>query len=449
MSAMFRSLRVRNFTIWFVGSTISSVGAWMQATTQSWVVLTELTANDAAAVGVTMALQFGPPLALVSVAGWISDRFDRRYVIFITQSLLALISLGLGLLLLGGHATLWQFYVFAALIGVVNAVDAPTRQAFVSDLVSQEHMSNAVSLNAASFNAARLVGPAVAGLLIATIGSGWVFLVNAATYLTVLVAVVMLRSQDLYRVNRSHRRVAMSEGFRYIRGRGDLAVLFVVVFLIGAFGMNFPIFSSTMTVEFGRDASDFGLLSSILAVGSLAGALMAARRERARLTVTFLAAGLYGLSATASALSPTFWTYAALGMVSGFAIITLLTTANGYTQSTSDPAVRGRVVAIYMAIMMGSTVVGAPLVGWVADVFGPRWALGVGAAAGFLALVIGVIWLVIARGLRLEKAERGFWRVSIDQTGAIPMSDVTDTRIPVPATTSPVAIVKDALDETR
>lgn len=411
MSAMFRSLAVRNYRIWFIGALVSSVGTWMQATAQNWVVLTELTDNDALAVGITMALQFAPQLLLVPVTGLIADRFDRRRTLMFTQGAMMLLGLSLGVLLVTGVAQLWHLYAFALALGMVSAVDTPVRQTIVTDLVSNSHMSNAVALNSASFNTARLIGPAVAGLLIVVVGSGWVFIANAATFLAMLGALALLRTDSMRKHDRGPRqRGQLVAGFRYVAGRPDLVVVFVIVFLIGAFGMNFPIFASTMAVEFGRGAGEFGLLSSILAIGSLAGSLLAARRDRARLRVVIIAAGFFGLAALISSLMPTFWAFAASMVLIGLGVVTILTTANGYVQSTTDPALRGRVMALYMAVMVGGTPVGAPIVGAVADAFGPRWALGVAAASGAVAALIGLGWLIVARGMHLARHPQARWR---------------------------------------
>jgi MFS family permease len=444
MSAMFRSLSVRNYRLWFIGALVSNIGSWMQATTQNWVVLTDLTDNDAVAVGTTMALQFGPQLLLVPITGLIADRFDRRKIIMVTQSLLLLLGLSLGLLLILGHAELWHLYLFALALGLVNAVDGPARQTFVSDLVDEHNMSNAVALNAASFNAARMIGPAVSGLLIVLIGAGWVFVLNAVTFVAMIIALVNIRTSELRPRPRATRsRGQLAEGFRYVRGRPDLLVVFAIVFLIGAFGMNFPIFASTMAVEFGRGAGEYGLLSSILAIGSLTGALLAARRERARLRVVILASAGFGLAAITSSLMPTFWTFGVSLILIGFATVTMLTTANGYVQTTTEAAVRGRVMALYMAILMGGTPIGAPIVGAVANAFGPRWALVVGGVAGIVASVIALGWLVIAKDLRVRRSSAARFGIALDYTGkprARPTSVVPEDFSEQVALTSPIPI---------
>jgi MFS family permease len=422
MSAMFRSFANINYRIWFAGALVSNIGGWMQATAQDWVVLTELTDNDATAMGVTMALQFGPPLLLVSQTGWVADRFDRRHILLVTQSALLGLAIAVGILLLNGVMTLPMMFCFALGFGVVNAFDAPARQAFVSDMVSTGDTSNAVALNSASFNLARMIGPAVGGLLIVAIGSGWVFIVNAATFLAMILALLMLRVSLLAGRPKSRNRGGLLAGFRYVWGRSDLRVVFVTVFLIGAFGMNFPIFASTMAIEFGAGADGYGVLSSILAIGSLAGALLAARRDRARVRVVIFAAGGFGIAAFVSSAMPTYASYAVTLMFTGFMIVTLLTTANGYVQMTTDPALRGRVLALYMAVIMGSTPVGAPIAGWVADAFGPRTAIMLGGTAGFVACAIGVIW-VITSG-RLHRHEKRKFLLTIDETRPVSIVDV-------------------------
>ncbi|WP_345803440.1 MFS transporter [Microbacterium sp. AZCO] len=411
---MFRSFSVFNYRVWFFGALISNIGQWMQATALSWVVLTELTDNDAAAMGITMALQFAPPLLLVGVTGWVADRFERRHLLMITQSLLLVLGIAIGTLLLMGVMTLPLMYVFAFALGLVAAFDNPARQAFVSDVVSREYASNAVALNAASFNGARMIGPAVGGLVIVAVGTGWVFFINAATFIAMLVALLIIRPHELVPRAQSGSAGRLADGFRYVGKRPDLMVAFAMVFLLGAFGMNFPIFASTMALEFGQEADGYGLLSSILAIGSLTGALLAARRDRARIRLVIVGTALFALAAAVSAFMPTYWLYAVTLMVTGFSVVTTLTTANGYVQTTTDPALRGRVLALYMAILMGGTPIGAPIVGWVAATYGPRVAILLGAAAALVAFAIGATWM-LASG-RVHRNESRRFRLTIDET---------------------------------
>ena len=418
-SAMFRSFSIFNYRVWFIGALVSNIGAWMQATALSWVVLTYLTDNDATAMGVTMALQFAPPLLLVGVTGLAADRFDRRRLLMVTQGLLMTLGLVIGVLLLLDVMTLPLMYAFAFTLGVVAAFDNPARQAFVSDLVSRENASNAVALNAASFNMARMIGPAVAGVVIVAVGTGWVFVLNAITFVAMLVALALIRVDDLAPRPKVRTVGRLADGFRYVAGRPDLVVTFIMVFLLGAFGMNFPILASTMALEFGHDADGYGLLSSILAVGSLPGALLAARRDRARMRLVIIGIGVFAVAAAVSAAMPTYALYAVTLVFIGFATVTTLTTANGYVQTTTEPALRGRVLALYMAILMGGTPLGAPIVGWVADAFGPRVAILVGGAAALVAFSIGLGWLLWSGRLRRDSSRR--FRLTLDETRPLPV----------------------------
>lgn len=426
MSTMFRSLSIFNYRVWFIGALVSNVGAWMQATALSWVVLTDLTDNDAGAMGITMALQFAPPLLLVSITGWVADRFDRRKLLIFTQSALLLLGATMGVLLLVGVMTLPMMYAFAFTLGVVAAFDNPTRQAFVSDLVSRENASNAVALNSASFNMARMIGPAVAGIMVVAIGTGWVFFVNSATFLAMIAALLVIRTDELVPRVKAPGADRLADGFRYVARRPDLIVTFIMVFLLGAFGMNFPIFASTMALEFGRDADGFGVLSSVLAIGSLAGALLAARRDKARMRVAIIAMLGFAVASAISAFMPSYWVYATFLIFVGFSVVTVMTTANGYVQTTTDPALRGRVMALYMAVIMGGTPIGAPIVGWVADTWGPRTAILVGSAAGVVAFLIGAIWLVWSG--RLHRHEERKFALTLDAT--TPISVIEGTIVP-------------------
>lgn len=404
MSAMFRSLGNVNYRIWFAGALVSNIGTWMQRTAQDWIVLTELTDLNATAVGIVMALQFGPQLLLMPWSGLIADRFNRRQLLIVTQSAMGLLALGLGLITVTGVVELWHVYLFALGLGVVAAIDAPARQTFVSDLVGDENLSNAVALNSASFNGARLFGPAIAGVLTVAVGAGWVFLINAVTFGFTVIAMSLLRVEQLRVQPRASReRGQLVAGFRYVRQRPDIVVVLITVFLVGTFGFNFAIFTSTMaTVEFDKGASEFGLLSSVMAIGSVAGALLSARRSRARLRLVVGGAAAFGITCTVAALMPGYVSFAVSLAFVGLSSLTLMTTANAYVQTSTLPAMRGRVMALYMAIFAGGTPLGAPLVGWVADEFGPRWSLGVAAFSGIIAAMVLIFWLVKYQRLRVR-----------------------------------------------
>ncbi|MCU1535142.1 MAG: transporter [Glaciihabitans sp.] len=429
---MFQSLGIVNYRVWFVGAFVSNVGTWMQRTAQDWIVLTELTDHDAVAVGITMALQFGPQLLFMPFSGLIADRFDRRRLLIFTQAAMGILTLGLGLLVLTGSAQLWIVYAFAFATGCVAAIDAPARQTFVSELVSDTSIPNAVALNSASFNGARLIGPAVAGVLIAVIGSGWVFLINAFTFGAMLLALRMLKT-DLLRKQPlvSRERGQIRAGWKYVLSRPDIVVVLVMVFLVGTFGFNFPIFTSTMaSVEFQQGASAFGFLSSIMAVGSVTGALLAARRDKPRIFIVTLAAFGFGFATLTAALMPTYWSFALVLVVVGASSLTMMTSANAYVQTTTDPRMRGRVMALYMAIFAGGTPLGAPFVGWVANQFGPRWAIGVASAAGIAAGIVAVAWMIVARNLRIhyDPTTRTHLRISHDGARARPEAEELRTQ---------------------
>jgi MFS family permease len=392
LSGTFRSLAGHNYRLWAGGAFVSNVGTWMQRTAQDWIVLTDLTPHSATSVGIVMALQFGPALLLLPFTGFVADHYDRRRILLATQSTMGLLALALGVLTVTGAVELWHVYVFAFLLGSVTAFDAPARQTFVSELVSDAFLSNAVALNSTSFNAARMIGPAVAGLLIAGVGSGWVFLINAASFAGVIAALACLRVGELHRPHRAARRSgAFLEGLRYVRERPDLVTVFVMLFLVQTFGFNFPVFVSTMAVTaFHAGSSAFGFLTSMLAVGSVSGALFAARREKPRLSLLLAGAGMFGLGLAVAAVMPTYALFAVVLVAIGASAQTFNTTANTSVQLWTEPAMRGRVMAIYLAIAQGCTPLGAPLVGWVADRYGPRWSLGVGAASGLLAALVGL-----------------------------------------------------------
>lgn len=406
-SGTFRSLAIRNYRIWAGGAIVSNVGTWMQRTAQDWLVLTYLTQNNATAVGIVMALQFGPQIFLLPITGMAADYMDRRKLLIATQTAMGMLALGLGILTLTGLVQLWHVYVFALLLGCVTAFDAPARQTFVSELVGDTDLSNAVALNSASFNAARMIGPAVAGVLIAAVGTGWVFLINAITYLAVIASLLHLRVQDLNRTKRAPRTAgSLVQGFRYVWSRPDLKALFMMLFLIGTFGLNFPIYISTMSVTtFQVGAHEYGLLSSTMAIGSVCGALLAARRARPRIAYVLTGAGIFGFGCVLAAISPNYWVFGVVLVLLGVSAQTFNTTVNSTVQMSTEATMRGRVMAIYMAIALGGTLIGAPIVGWVADVAGPRWALGVGAAAGILAMLVGLRYMFKYRalGVKLER----------------------------------------------
>lgn len=403
MKGPFRSLKGFNYRVWVGGALVSNVGTWMQRTAQDWIVLTQLTHHNATAVGVVMALQFAPQLLLLPWTGFAADHLDRRKLLLTTQATMGCLALGLGLLTVTGLVRLWHVDVFAFLIGCVAAFDAPTRQTFVSELVGEADLSNAVALNSTSFNAARMVGPALAGGLIALIGSGWVFLINAASFAVVVGSLNLLRVEELYREKRAVRtRGSLAEGVRYVWKRPDLKAILLMLFLIGTFGLNFPIFISTMSVTvFHAGASQYGLLTSIMAIGTVIGAVLAAGRERPHFTLLFIGAAVFGVGFALAAFMPNYCLFGLTLVLIGVASLTFTNSTNSLMQLTTEPSMRGRVMALRLAIARGGTPIGAPILGWIADTFGPRWALGVGAASGFAAAIVGAYYLTKYHHLRI------------------------------------------------
>jgi MFS family permease len=400
----FRSLRSYNYRVWAVGALVSNVGTWMQRTAQDWLVLAELTHKNATALGIVMALQFGPHALMLPLSGFAADYFDRRKLLMATQAIMGMLALGLAILTISGAVRLWHVYLFAFLLGSVSAFDSAARQTFVAELVGEEDLSNAVGLNSTSFNAARMIGPAAAGVLIAAVGSGWLFVINAASFVAVLCSLFFLRVDQLHRsAKASLGRGGLIDGFRYVWRRPDIKAILLMLFLIGTFGINFPIFISTMAVGvFHAGASQFGLLTSMMAVGSVSGALLSARREKPGMSVIVAAAAIFGFGFCIAAAMPSYGLFGCALIIIGLSAQTFTTTANSTLQLSTEPEMRGRVIALFLAIAVGATPIGAPFVGWVADTFGPRWALGVGAASGFGAVIVAVHYFAKHRGLRVR-----------------------------------------------
>ena len=361
----------------------------MQRVAQDWLVLTELTHHSATAVGIIMSLQFGPQFLLLPVTGMAADHLDRRRLLFATQAASGLLALILGVLSITGLVALWHVYLLAFLLGCVSAFDTPARQTFVSDLVGETDLPNAVALNSTSFNAARMIGPAIAGLVIEWVGCGWAFILNALSYLAVLMSLLMLDTHRMHPVSKpdsSNNRLL--DGFRYVGRRADLQLALWMMFFISTFGINFPIFISTMDVDvFHANAQTYGILSSVMAIGSVAGALMAAHRTAPSVRLLALAASGFAISVCLAALMPGLISFGLVLIAVGISTQTFMTSTNSLVQLATESAMRGRVIAILFAIAMGSTPLGAPLMGWIADRFGPRVSMFAGGTSGLFALL--------------------------------------------------------------
>ena len=409
MSAMFSALSVRNYRIYAAGAIVSNTGTWMGRVAQDWVVLTELTDSSAQALGIVTGLQFLPILLFTPIAGAISDTFPKRQVMLVSQSFMAFFAVVMGVAVLTGHMQLWHMFLLAFLSGTAAAFDTPARQAFVSEMVPRKHLTNAVGLNSASFHSGRLIGPGVAGLLIAAFGTGPTLLINALTFVAVIVALLSLNQAELTSRPRAATRGRVREGVAYVRGRPDIMLVMVIAFMHGTFGMNFQLFNALMSTEvFGKGVQDFGITGSIMAIGSLAGALMAARRDRPRWRLLLGSLGLFSLSTFALALAPSFTAYTILLIPTGLFALTVMVTANAMVQLSTDQHVRGRVMALYMAVFMGGTPIGAPFLGWIGDQFGARWTVLIATAMCGTTAILAIIYLMRHDNIRLRI--RRSWR---------------------------------------
>ncbi|KMS81104.1 MFS transporter [Streptomyces leeuwenhoekii] len=401
-TSMFSSLKVRNYRLFFLGQVVSNIGTWMQRIAQDWLVLS-LTGSSAA-VGITTALQFLPMLLFGLYGGVLVDRLRKRPALLVTQTSMALTALFLAVLTLTGHVQVWHVYVAAFAMGLATVVDNPARQSFVSELVGRDQLHNAVSLNSANFQSARLVGPAVAGLMITGVGTGWAFLFNGLSFVAPLTGLLLMRARELHVVERAPRaKGQLREGLRYVATRPELTWTIVLVGFIGTFGFNFPVFLSAFADDvFHAGAGEYSLFNTLMAVGSLTGALLAARRGNARLRVLIAAAVAFGVLEIVAALSPSLWLFALLMVPIGVFSMTVNVTANTSIQMATDPAMRGRVMSLYMMVFLGGSPIGAPIVGWITDTYGARVGFAAGGAIAATAAVVIAVVLARVGNLRLS-----------------------------------------------
>ncbi|GAA3229802.1 MFS transporter [Streptomyces thermocoprophilus] len=407
---MFSSLKIRNYRLFFLGQVVSNTGTWMQRIAQDWLVL-GLT-GSATAVGVTTALQFLPMLLFGLYGGVLVDRLPKRRTLLFTQSAMAVTGLALAVLTLSGHVQVWHVYLAAFLVGLATVLDNPARQSFVTEMVGRDQLQNAVSLNSANFQSARLVGPAVAGLMITGVGTGWAFLFNGLSFVAPITGLLLMRARELHVIEPAPRGEGqLREGLRYVAGRPELIWPIALVGFIGTFGFNFPVYLSAFADDvFHAGAGSYSLFNTLMAVGSLVGALLAARRGTARMRVLIVAAVTFGVLEMIAALAPSLWLFALFMAPIGMFGMTVNVTANTSVQMATDPAMRGRVMALYMMVFMGGTPIGAPIAGWITDTYGVRAGLAVGGAVSALA----------ATGIALALARVGGLRLSVGWNGGHP-----------------------------
>ncbi|MDN5798073.1 MAG: MFS transporter [Intrasporangium sp.] len=414
MSPTFHSLGIRNYRIYASGAIVSNTGTWMGRVAQDWLVLTVLTAGSASALGIVTGLQFLPFLILAPWAGLVADRVPNRRLLVMTQSALLLTALVLAVVTALGVVQLWHVYLIAFAQGVATAFDNPARQTFVSEMVDRDHLANAVALNSASFNLGRLIGPGVAGLVIAMVGIAPALFVNAASFVFVLVALARMNAAELVPMPKSRGKGQIREGLRYVRGRRDIQLVMFLVFILGTFGMNFQMTTALMATQvFHKGAGEYGLLGSIMAIGSLGGALIAARRNHPRLRVLLVALAGFTAATLLLSIAPNYALFAVFLVPTGLASLTALTTANATVQLAVDPAMRGRVMALYMAIFFGGTPLGAPVIGWIGDAFGARWTIAIGTIMVGLSLLVVAVWTARTHNVAVRFQAQGHPRFSL------------------------------------
>jgi MFS family permease len=406
---MFRSLRVRNFRLYASANLVSLIGTWMQRIGQDWLVL-QLSDDSGIALGVVTALQFAPGLVLGMYGGVLADRYPKRPLLVATQALMGVVALALGLLVVTGEVQLWHVFALAAALGVVSAIDLPVRQSFVSEMVGPELLTNAVGLNSTVFNGARLVGPAVAGLLIgASSGeTGPAFLVNAGSFAFTIAALLGMRAGELFPSPPVARaRGQLRAGLAYTWSRPDLVLALVLAFLVGTFGLSTQVTIALMArQEFDLGASAFGLLTTFFAVGSLTGALLSARRNsRPKEGFLVFALVVLGLCCVVAGLMPGYGWFAAALVPMGAAAMMFTVANNGFVQLGVDPQMRGRVMALYFVCLTGGLPIGSPVIGWIGEHLGAPWAFILSGGLLVVAGLCAAAWLSRSARARASAAD--------------------------------------------
>ncbi|MDX6274359.1 MAG: hypothetical protein QOJ92_1569 [Frankiales bacterium] len=403
MSPTFRSLRNRNYRLFAGGQVVSLTGSWMQMVAQGWLAL-RLTHDSGAALGIVAALQTLPMLLFGLWGGLIADRYRKRRVLIGAMAMEGLLALVLGVLDTTGVVAYWHVLVLAFLMGLVQVVETPARQAFVIEMVGPDDVPNAVGLNSATFNIARVFGPVVAGLMVNAIGTGPVFLANGVSFAAVICGLLAMRESELHSVPVVERGPGqLREGLRYVKERPELLLPIILIGVVGTFGFNFAVTLPLLAKQtFHRDAAAYGVMSAAIAVGALAGSLLSARRTRPpRQRMLIMLTVLFGALEVTAGLMPSYLTFLLLLVPTGAAVLTLATSCNSTVQLGSSPEMRGRVMALYILVFMGGTPVGAPLIGLAVERFGPRSGLVIGGAVCAAAGVVVLVATLRNRRLRM------------------------------------------------
>jgi len=391
---------VRNFRLFATGQVVSNSGTWMQRVAQDWLIL-QLTNGSGTAVGIATGLQFLPLLLFSLWGGMIADRYPKRRVLMVTQAAMGGLALILGILAVTGTVRPWHIYLLAFGLGLATVVDNPTRQSFAIEMVGRDDLQNAIALNSAVFNLARITGPAIAGIVISLIGIPAAFFLNATSYVTVIICLHLMRESELRPAERVARaKGQLRAGLAYVRSRPDLLMTMVLVFFIATFGMNFQVTTALMSrVVFHTGAGRFGIASAVFALGALIGALVAARRSKTGMRLLIWTGLAFGLLEAVTGLMPSYWLFLILLVPTGAAVISFSTLANSSVQLTVPAEMRGRVMGIYMLVFLGGTPLGSPLTGWVAEQFGTRFSLIAGAVISVAATIVVAVVVARVRGV--------------------------------------------------
>ena len=431
MKAMFAALSLRNYRLYATGQVVSNTGTWMGRVTQDWLVYHILTNDNSFALGFVTALQFMPTLIFGMYGGMLGDRYPKRKVLTVTQSVMAAISALSGLLIVFGAMRLWTICVIAFTFGVASALDTPVRQAFVIEMVGRDKLQNAVSLNSATFNASRMIGPAIAGLLIEAFGTAPAFFVNAFSYLAVITSILAMSAAELWPAPLVARaRGQLREGLAYVKGRPELMLPVLLMGFIGTFGFNFQITNALVAQGvFHRGAGSYGLLSTAQALGSVAGALTSARRrKRPRIRMLIAAGATFAVLEAVSGFLPSYTLFMIWLIPIGGAGILLATACNSMLQLTSAPHMQARVMALYTTVFVGCAPVGSLLVGSLGDQVGPQWSLFVGGTISLAAVLGSALYYLRSQRLEIRMSEQLRWPRLISRDEIVDEALTADVR---------------------
>jgi MFS family permease len=390
----FRSLKLRNYRLYFTGQAISLCGTWMQTIGQDWLVL-KLT-NSGTQLGIVSAFQFLPILLFAPFGGILADRFSKRKILYVTQSLAGILALILGTLVITNNIHIWMIYILALCLGMVNSLDNPSRQTFVSEMVGEEYLTNAISLNSTEINLARAIGPAIAGVIIAMFGLGLCFLFNGFSYIAVLVVLAMMKKEELHPLKRIARaKGQLREGLRYVRNSPILLYTLVMMAIIGTLSYEFSVSLPLLAqFTFHGGAGTYSALVAAVGIGSAVGGLFAASRRKVTAKMLVLFAFLFGLAFSVVALTPNTISAFLILLLVGAASIGFTSLANTILQLETSPEMRGRVMSLWAIAFLGSTPIGGPIIGLIGEHLGPRYGVLTGGLAAIFAAGIGALTLL-------------------------------------------------------